>query len=228
MTRIEVFPDAAAAALAAAEAIASALRGRGRRTLVATGGRTPGPVYDALARQDLGWDTITVTQTDERFVAPLSENSNALLIRTRLLTGAARNAEFFPLKGAGASPEADARIAQARLASLLPAAATLLGMGDDGHIGSLFPIDPHLEQWLDPNSPQLVVGVETAGEKPLVPRISLTVRALLSTGLIAILITGEGKREILERALSPIGAGLPVAAIVQQDRTPVRVFWAAA
>ena len=228
MTRIEVFPDAAAAALAAAEAIASAMRGRGRRTLVATGGRTPGPVYDALARQDLGWDTITVTQTDERFVDPLSENSNALLIRTRLLTGAARNAEFFPLKGAGPSPDADARIAQARLASLLPAAATLLGMGDDGHIGSLFPIDPHLEQWLDPNSPQLVVGVETAGEKPLVPRISLTVRALLSTGLIAILITGEGKREILERALSPIGAGLPVAAIVQQDRTPVRVFWAAA
>lgn len=225
MTRIETFETAEAAAEAAAAAIATALGGSGPRTFVATGGRTPGPAYDILARADLDWADITVTQTDERFVDPGSEDSNAGLVKARLLTGAASHARFIALKGQGPRPEDDARAAEAALRERLPAAATLLGMGDDGHIGSLFPIDPHLAERLDPKGMRLVVGVETSGEPPYVPRISLTVRALLDTGLLAILITGQGKREVMERALREPDSGLPVATVVRQDHTPVRIFW---
>jgi 6-phosphogluconolactonase len=226
MNRIETFENAEAAAEAAALAIAEALTDPGPRTLVATGGRTPWPAYDALSKMDLAWDEITVTQTDERFVEPSSEDSNARLIRERLLTGKAARARFVPLKGDGSNPEADAKAAEAQLAPLLPTAATLLGMGDDGHIGSIFPSDPRLADWLDPNGERLVIGVTTAGEKPYVPRISMTVRALLSTGLLTILITGEGKRKLMERALSG-DASLPVSAVLRQDRAPLRIFWAA-
>jgi 6-phosphogluconolactonase len=226
MNRIEKFETVEAAAQAAAEAIAEALTDPGPRTFVATGGRTPGPVYDALAKMDLAWDEITVTQTDDRFVGPDSKDSNAKLIRERLLTGRAARARFVSLKGDGPTPDADAQAAEAKLAPLLPAAATLLGMGDDGHIGSMFPIDPRISEWLDPESKRLVIGVETANEPPYVPRISLTVPALLATGLLAILITGEGKRELMERALSDPHSGLPVTAVVRQTKTPVRIFWA--
>ncbi|HEY1929403.1 MAG TPA: 6-phosphogluconolactonase [Caulobacteraceae bacterium] len=226
MNRIETFENAEAAAEAAALAIAEALTDPGLRTLVATGGRTPWPAYAALSKMDLAWDEITVTQTDERFVEPSSEDSNARQIRSTLLTGEAARARFVPLKGDGPTPEADAKAAEAQLAPLLPTAATLLGMGDDGHIGSIFPRDPRIAEWLDPNGERLVIGVETAGEKPYVARISMTVRALLSTGLLIILITGEGKRKLMERALSG-DVSLPVSAVLRQDRAPLRIFWAA-
>jgi 6-phosphogluconolactonase len=226
MNRIETFENAEAAAEAAALAIAEALTDPGPRTLVATGGRTPWPAYGALSKMDLAWDEITVTQTDERFVEPSSEDSNARQIRSTLLTGQAARARFIPLKGDGPTPEADAKAAEAQLAPLLPTAATLLGMGDDGHIGSIFPRDPRLADWLDPDGERLVIGVETADEKPYVPRISMTVRALLSTGLLIILITGEGKRKLMERALSG-DTSLPVSAVLRQGRAPLRIFWAA-
>jgi 6-phosphogluconolactonase len=225
MNRIETFDSAEAAAQAAAQAIAEALTDPGPRTFVATGGRTPWPAYEALSKMDLAWDEITIAQTDERFVDSSSDDSNARLIRKTLLTGEAARARFVSLKGDGPTPDADARAAEAKLAPLLPAAATLLGMGDDGHIGSMFPIDPRLAEWLDPNGERLVIGVATAGEKPYVPRISLTVRALLSTGLLVILITGEGKRKLMDRALSG-DISLPVTAVVRQDRAPLRIFWA--
>jgi 6-phosphogluconolactonase len=226
MNEIETFETAEAAARAAAQAIAEALAGQGPRTFVATGGRTPGPAYDVLAAMDLGWEGVSVTQTDERFVDPGSSDSNAGLIRTRLLTGRAAGARFVPLKGDGPTPDADAQAAEAKLAGLLPASATLLGMGDDGHIGSIFPIDPNLRRWLDPAEKRLVIGVEVSGEKPYVPRISLTVRALLATGLLAVLITGEAKRAVIEQALAEPGSGLPIGAVVRQASTPVRIFWA--
>jgi 6-phosphogluconolactonase len=226
MNQIETFESVEAAARAAAVAIARALTGSGPRTFVATGGRTPGPAYDALSKMDLGWNAVTVTQTDERFVDPASPDSNSGLILARLITGHAAAARFVSLKGDGPTPDADAQAAEAMLAPLLPSAATLLGMGDDGHIGSMFPIDPNLSRWLDPGEKRLVIGVETSGEPPYVPRISLTVRALLATGLLAILITGAAKRTLLERALSDPRSGLPVGAVVRQETTPVRIFWA--
>jgi 6-phosphogluconolactonase len=226
MTRIERFESAQAAALAAAQAIAQALGDPGPRTFVATGGRTPGPAYDALSKMDLAWDEVTVIQTDERFVDPASADSNAGLSRARLPPGPAAAARFAPLKGDGPTPDADAEAAEVRLAPLLPASATLLGMGDDGHIGSLFPIDPNLARWLDPDETRLVIGVETSGEPPFIPRISLTVRALLQTGLLAILITGEVKRGVIERALEDPNPALPVGALLHSAKGPVRIFWA--
>ncbi|HWF00197.1 MAG TPA: 6-phosphogluconolactonase [Caulobacteraceae bacterium] len=226
MNRIETFADAIAAATAAADAIGQQLRGTGRRTFVATGGRTPGPAYDALSKMDLGWETITIAQTDERFVPRGAPDSNANLIEARLLTGLAADATFVPMKGDGASAEADALSAETALKPLLPARATLLGMGEDGHVASLFPENPDTPRWLNPKADRLVVGVEHSGEAPHVPRISLTLPALLQTGLIAILATGQEKRNVLEEALGAAGSKLPVGAILHQDRAPVRIFWA--
>ncbi len=103
MNPIEDFPTRDDLADAAALAVVEALAASGPRTLVAAGGSTPGPVYDRLARQDLAWDQVTVTLTDERWVDPGSDQSNEGLIRRRLMVEKAADARFLPLKGAGAT-----------------------------------------------------------------------------------------------------------------------------
>jgi 6-phosphogluconolactonase len=226
MNRIEVFPGRDAVADAAAAVLAEALGADGARSFVATGGTTPGPAYDRLAKADLGWGRITVTPSDERFVDPSAPESNERLLRQRLLVEKAAAARLLPLKGVGPSPESDAAAAEPSLAALLPFAVVLLGMGEDGHIGSLFPGAPDLAQVLDPKGQRLCVGVPMSGEKPFVPRISLTVRAFLASRLITVFVTGDKKRAVVDRVLDDPAYDPPVAAVLRQDRTPVRILWA--
>ena len=223
---MEMFADADALADAAAEALAEALSGPEPRSLVVTGGRSPGPVYDRLSARDLGWRDVTVTLSDERWVEPGAPESNARLVRDRLLTGRAAGARFIPLKRTGAAPPEDAAAVEPLLRSHLPWSAVLLGMGEDGHVASLFPGDPDLAARLDPDGDRLCVAVATAGLPPFVPRITLTFRALLAAGLVLLLITGESKRTMVRRILSDPAYAPPAAAVLRQSRTPVRVLWA--
>jgi len=226
MIRIEAFVDRDAVADAAAKALVLALRDADRPSLVATGGTTPGPTYDRLAKADLDWGRLTVTLTDERFVDPSSPDSNERLIRQHLLVGPAAAARFLPLKNGRASPAEDAEVADKALRVLEFFDAVLLGMGKDGHVASLFPGAAGLAEALDPRGEAFCIGVAMAGEEPRVPRISLTLRALLDCGLIVLLTTGEEKRAVIERVAADATYAPPVAAILRQTETPVRILWA--
>ncbi len=226
MTSLETFDNRDAHADAAADAIAEALTELGDKSFLATGGTTPGPVYDRISKMDLDWASCRVAPTDDRFVDPKSPDSNEPLLRGHLLVDQAAAATFIPLKGSGATPDQDAAIAEPALRAILPSRAVLLGMGADGHFNSLFPTDPDLAARLDPSGERLIVGVAMSSEKPYVPRISLTARALLETGLIVVFITGAEKRALVERVLSEPGFAPPIATILRQDRVAVRVLWA--
>ncbi|MGH6955958.1 MAG: 6-phosphogluconolactonase, partial [Caulobacteraceae bacterium] len=156
--KLERFDDAEAAAEAVSQALIERLTPPGPKRLMVTGGHGPGPVYDRLAKADLGWSRVAVTLSDDRFVPPTAELSNERLVRERLLQGHAAAARFVPLKGPGPTPDDDARAAETAIATLLPFDAVLLGMGDDGHIGSLFPGAPNLEADLSPDARRLAVG----------------------------------------------------------------------
>jgi 6-phosphogluconolactonase len=214
---IEIFADPDALAAAAAEAIEAALQGaldaRGRASLVGTGGRSPGPVYDRLARADLDWAHVAVTLSDERHVDTDSPNANARLLRERLFVGPATNAQYLPLTD----------YAERVLRKLLPFDAVMLGMGEDGHIASLIPGSPVLAQAMDPDGPALTAESPQGFGSPPVARITLTLSALLQSRAIFLLIAGEAKRQVIADAEA--GADLPVRAILDQDRVPIRVFW---
>jgi len=224
---IESFRDEAdladAAAAGAAGRLAEGLRQRGRATLAATGGRSPGPVYDRLAATGLDWSRVEVTLTDERFVPPTSPESNERLVRARLLTGHAGAASFVPLWSDAASPDAAAALAEPAVAALTPFDVVLLGMGEDGHVASLIPGSPALEAGMDPESQRLCLGVPAGVGSPPVARITLTLAALSQARSILILISGATKRQVIQQAAA--GADLPVRALLVQDRVPVRVFW---
>ncbi|MGA2952903.1 MAG: 6-phosphogluconolactonase [Caulobacteraceae bacterium] len=211
---IETFADRETLADAAANLLAERLAKGG--LFVATGGSTPGPVYDRLARRDLPWDRITVTLTDERRVDPAAEESNERLLRGRLLVGLAAPARFLPLH--------DPKAAEALLSPHLPAAVTLMGMGPDGHVASLFPGKPELAEGMA--GQRLVIPVAMSGQPPFVARITLTRRALLQTGLIVLAVTGDDKRALLERIAADPAYAPPAATFLRQTEVPVRTLWA--
>jgi 6-phosphogluconolactonase len=215
---IETYADGAAladaAAHAAAERLAEGLRTKPRASLVATGGCSPGPVYDRLKAAAFDWARIVVTLSDERCVDQAAPESNARLVRERLLVGAAAKAHLVALW-----PAAD----PAALAALAPFDVVMLGMGEDGHVASLIPGDPGLARNLDPEGEALLAEVPAGLGSPPTARITLTLKALLLSRAIFLLIAGEAKRSVIDRALG--GADLPVRAILAQRDVPVRVFW---
>jgi 6-phosphogluconolactonase len=216
----------------AAEAIAGNLRAglsaRGAAGLVVTGGRTPGPLYDRLSTEALDWANVTITLTDERWVDTGSADSNEKLVRERLLQGKAAAAQFVPLMSGDPDPEAAAASASARLAAFAPSAdVVLLGMGEDGHIASLFPGNPALAAGLDMSGSARCIAVPEGNPAPPQPRLSLTLPVLCGAGVIMVLATGKTKLAVFETALTQMGAPeFPVAHLLQQCRCPVRFLWA--
>jgi 6-phosphogluconolactonase len=214
---LETFPSPAALAEEAAQAIEAQLKGalnaRGRAALVATGGRSPGPVYDRLREAPLDWAHVAVTLSDERQVDAESSDSNARLLRDRLFVGPAAKAQFLPLTD----------YAEPALRKLLPFDAVMLGMGEDGHIASLIPGSPVLAEAMDPAGRALVAESPPGWGSPPVARITLTLAALLQSRAIFLLIAGKAKRQVIADASA--GADLPVRALLTQDRVPVRVLW---
>jgi len=190
-----------------------------------TGGSGPGPVYDRLSAVDLDWSRVTVALSDDRFVASDAAESNEGMVRARLLKNHAAAATLVPLMGAGASLEDDARAAEPAIAALAPFDATLLGMGPDGHIASLYASNSDAAGWLDPACDRWVVGVRSAGWTPYVSRLSLTARALFDAKVIILLIGGDAKRTLIDQILEDPVFNPPAAALLRQTRSPVRVIW---
>lgn len=83
-----------------------------------------------------------------------------------------------------------------------------LGMGEDGHIASLFPGAPDGVD--DPRRAYVAVR----GPKPPPDRVSLSYAALAAAREVYVLVSGPGKRDALEKSLSAPG-GTPLSKLLQ-------------
>jgi len=104
-----------------------------------------------------------------------------------------------------------------------PFACSLLGMGEDGHIASLFADAENFGQGIDADGTAQCIPVATAASTHA--RISLTLAALLQSMAIVLLFFGESKRDVFEQAKASPTA-YPVSRLLHQDRVPVYAFWA--
>jgi 6-phosphogluconolactonase len=221
-------PQQLAAALADAIAVrlSAAIALRGRALLAASGGESPRALYSLLAHKSLDWHAVTVTLVDERWVAFDHPDSNARMVRDNLLVGAAAAAAFLVPDSTAASARGAAMNWEQSLRELgLPFDVVLLGLGVDGHTASWFPGAKELPQLLDTTQPALCAAV--SGPPGDQQRITLTLRALQSAGILLLQFSGAAKMAAYRAAQAPGPiALLPVRAVMRQTAVPLEVWCA--
>lgn len=235
-----IFPDTATMSAALADRVAAMLRHtlgcRGAASLVVSGGRSPAAFLRALGQRKLDWSRVTVTLADERWVPPGHPDSNAGMVKVNLLQGPAAAASFVPLYGGEEDPAAGVASCTERLRGVpRPFDVVVLGMGEDGHFASLFPGVAGLENLLAASAPASASARASTSAPALaasVPpgaahaRMTLTLPALLDARNVLLQINGARKRAVIEEAAvhgDPLRQ--PVAALLQQTATPMRVFF---
>ena len=190
MSEFTVLATAEEVAEAAAAEIADVLRG-GAQSLVLAGGTTPKRCYELLAELDVQWGRVSVLFGDERCVPPDHPDSNYRMVKESLLDRVApatvyrMPAELGPDEGADAYAEVVANVA--------PLDLVLLGVGEDGHVASLFPGHPLL------GATGLTAGIRDS-PKPPRERVTLTLEAIRDAGRVLIIATGSGKADAVALA----------------------------
>lgn len=220
--------DALAEALAGrvATALATAVESHGAASLAVSGGSTPRAFFLALSQQAIAWDKVVVTLVDERFVPSSHERSNHRLAATLLLQNEAAFAEFIPLFADGLSPDEAADQAAENLKVIKqPFDVVILGMGADGHTASWFPDSDQLNAVTNPETTKAVMAVEAPGAGET--RLTLTLPVIARSNLCVLHIEGDGKKQVLDRALQPGPVEeLPVRAALRKSGSPLQIYWA--
>ncbi len=176
-----------------AQEMAGAIAERGSCGVCLAGGRTPEPVYRALAADSgIEWERVDVFFTDERAVLPEHPDSNYRMVHQALLS----RVPIPPARVHRMEAERADRDAAARdYAQSLPAQldVVVLGIGQDGHTASLFPRSPAMDER------RLVVPV--IGSKPPAERLTITPPVIERARRVAMIATGEDKAVMVARAI---------------------------
>ncbi len=173
-------------------------------------------------RQSLG--QIEFFWSDERCVPPDHPESNFRLARESLLGVLdIPSRQVHRIRGEE-DPVVAAREAEAELRGLTAAASNeqpvvdlvFLGMGEEGHVASLFPGEP--QELIE--SPAVFRPVTAA--KPPPKRITMGYPALAAARRLWVLASGEGKEEALQQSLATSGQ-TPLARVLR-SRHQTRIF----
>jgi 6-phosphogluconolactonase len=231
LVRVSPDPDVLAQSAAARLVVRllDAQAERGLASVVLTGGRTAERIYravrDSPARDAVDWRRVEVWWGDERFVPAGDPERNETQARAALLDALPLDpARVHPMPAAspGDDPEAAAaRYAETLAASARPGTAPLphfdlllLGVGEDGHVASVFPEHPAAYE------SRAVAGVR-GSPKPPANRVTLTLPALNTAEEVWLLATGEQKAGAVGMALTghagPVQ--LPAAGVHGVERT---------
>jgi ribose 5-phosphate isomerase A len=203
---------AARAAERIAELMERAVAGRGRFTLALSGGMTPRPLYQLLAREPLAtalpWDRVHVFMADERNVLPSHPDSNYRLVRELLLDHVGVPPEHVYRVHTEIPPHQAAEAHSDALRQVLGDGGldlVVLGLGRDGHTASLFPGSPAL--YADDRG---AVATFVAALDDW--RVTLTLSELNHAATALFLVTGSDKVAALTDVRTGV-SGLPAARV---------------
>lgn len=227
-TREHLFDDKEQLATALAKSVAADLRGaiarRGAARLAVSGGTTPRAFLVELSKQTLDWAHVTVVPVDDRWVAPDHPRSNERLLRETLLQGAAAQAQLLPLRRPTATPEAALLPVLTQVAhEALPLDVVVLGMGEDGHVASLFPDLERRDIGLQPSGRAPVLAIRSAAAPE--PRMTLTLSAIFTAPSLYLHIEGAKKREVLDGAARDPRSTLPIRSVLAGAPVVPLLYW---
>ncbi len=183
-----------------------------------SGGNTPATFYELLSEESahtqIDWPKVHLFWVDERCVPPSAEASNfGLAVHTFLLDVPIPGENVHRVTGentnyAQTATEYEQLITKVfglKSGQLPQFDLVMLGMGSDGHIGSLL---PNTNALFDTNNLVSAVYRMDGGFS----RITLTMPVLKKAAQIIILISGQGKAEIVREVFQsePDGLKYPV------------------
>lgn len=195
------------------------LKSQERFHLALAGGTTPQELYRYLSKSDAPeWQRTEFYFGDERSVPPDHPDSNFRMVRETLLAplGIAEasvhriHAELPPHEAAERYLETLQKLPQEN--HLPRFDLVLLGMGADGHIASLFPGSPLLDEEEEPFGANYIDKLESW-------RLSLTLPAINSARHIILLVSGSKKADIVRHVLhgSSDAVPLPVELLAREN-----------
>jgi len=222
------FEDAETLAAAAAERWRTALLERDPArsfTVALSGGRIPKALYKAFAGLAVGdsLEGVHFFWGDERVVPPTDPESNYHLAAVPLFLALkipesqvhrmiTERDEAFAVQQAEAEI---CRVAELNEQGQPALDLVFLGMGEDGHVASLFPGDTEALE-----TPAVYRAV--TGPKPPPRRITLGYPALAAAREVWVLASGVGKQEVLQASLAPAG-DTPLARVLK-SRSNTEIF----
>ena len=192
---------------------------RGSFHIALPGGESPILMLDCLSleyRYSFPWEHTHVWQTDERCVLPWTENSNIRRLSDHLISSVPipyRNVHPMPValqhELCGDDDNGVTMYERELMDRLVDKQLdyVLIGVGIDGHIASLFPTTALRRT---PRGGKLVqtVKLDSSYDVSIKYRMTLGYDAILSARRIGIIITGQSKRNILNRIENCIENGM--------------------
>ena len=194
---------AARFAAALVEMIATRVARTGRCALALSGGNTPRRVHTLLGstyRREVRWDAVHVFWGDERYVPPDDPRSNQGMARETLLDHVpCPAANVHPMPTHPDAADEAAREYERTLRAFFEEEwprfdILLLGLGADGHMASLFPASPALQE-----RSRWVVATTVPATPPM--RLTLTLPAIAAARRICVLVAGADKADALRHVL---------------------------
>ncbi|HEX5540504.1 MAG TPA: 6-phosphogluconolactonase [Micromonospora sp.] len=203
---------------------------RGEASVVLTGGRIAAAVYRAVrdlpARDAIDWGRVDLWWGDERFLPAGHPDRNETQAREALLDALPLDPDrVHPMPASDGPDGDDPEAAAARYAALLAAAARpgtavlphfdvlLSGVGEDGHVASVFPGHPVIYE-------QRLVSAVRNSPKPPPVRTTLTLPAMNTAEEVWLVASGADKAQVIGAALAGAGpAQLPAAGVEGVQRT---------
>jgi 6-phosphogluconolactonase len=188
-----------------------AIEKKGFFTLALSGGKTPIKLFKELAlhKEDISFEKFYIFFVDERCVPFKDERNNGKMIQKHLIKPLNIKNVFY------VNTEKDPKVSALEYENFLKKFFSnkkpsfdlvMLGIGEDGHIASLFPNSPSLKE-----KKKLVIDTEKKGED--FKRISFTFPLINNSKNVIFLATGARKAEILKKLLKDKNKNLPASFI---------------
>ena len=186
------------------------------------GGSTPAATYARLASAPVDWSSVHLWFGDERMVPPDAQDANAELARAYLVEPAGIAAAMVHLVPTTLPVEAAARAYGDEIRRHLPLDAAgvprfdvvMLGLGEDGHVASLFPNSTALA------ATDVCLPIRNS-PKPPPERVSLSLAVINAATHRLLVTTGSGKADALARTLGSPDPGTPASLLRSAGTTVV-------
>jgi 6-phosphogluconolactonase len=207
-----------------------ALIARGKFTVALAGGTTPKRIYQELVRSPyapaVDWNDVLFFFGDERPVGPDDPQSNFKLANDHLLQPLGISEKnVFRIEGENPRRKEEAKRYQREIEKHVPTSPEgiprfdliFLGVGEDGHTASLFPEN------IDNGAANHNLVAATYAPRLGQPRTSFTFSLINNAANIFVVITGEGKKNVMRRIFFPEDNAIVPAARINPSSG--RLLW---